>query len=253
MTRPSEPRTPRLYHAFSPGLALGLAITAWVSMLGVGSLLLRAGAPLHVAMATGQLAMLVPPALALWLVPRPPAAIGLTRPRAPLLVGAVLVGATAWYLNLRLVELLEIPTGDGRLFDQLVEVPSLWGVLLAVAVVPAICEEVVFRGVLLRAFAARLPPAAAVIGSAAIFAIYHVRPIQMLPTFTLGVVFAVIALRGRSIVPSVLAHFLNNALALIVARGELPALTAAMETRSPLVLGGFAVACGAGVWVVARR
>ncbi len=75
-----------------------------------------------------------------------------------------------------------------------------------------------FRGVLARGFATRLPLPFAVLASAALFSAYHMSPVQALPTFVLGAMLAVVAIRGGSIVPTMLAHAINNAIAIVATR-----------------------------------
>lgn len=91
------------------------------------------------------------------------------------------------------------------------------GVLLAVAVLPALMEELLFRGVLLSGMRSwRALEATLVCG--ALFALYHQNPAQTLYQFCCGTVFAWVALRSGSILPTVLSHFLNNATILILTK-----------------------------------
>ena len=71
------------------------------------------------------------------------------------------------------------------------------------------------------------------------FSIYHGKPVQMLPTFTLGLVLGVLALRAGSILPSVIAHFLNNAMAIVVQRQESEPLSRGLAEHPHLALAGF--------------
>ena len=97
----------------------------------------------------------------------------------------LLMGASAWYLNLRLMEILPIRSEDNRLVE-LIDRPSTAVVLVAVALAPAICEEVLFRGVLVRGLATRFIVPFAILIAALIFSLYHLRIVQLVPTFTLG-------------------------------------------------------------------
>ncbi len=203
--------------------ALGITVAAWASLLVVSLLGVAAGLVGVAALALGQLCLVAVPVLAARIAKRGPAALGLSRPRWQHVVGAVLVGLGAWNINLALVSLLPVPEHQTRLLQQLIDRPSLPVALIAIAVVPAICEEVVFRGVLLRGLASRLYAPVAVVLSAMAFAVYHLNPIQMLPTLLLGLAFGTIALRAGSSLPTMLAHALNNTFALLVARGDVPA------------------------------
>ena len=57
---------------------------------------------------------------------------------------------------------------------------------------------------------------AAVLASAGLFALYHQSPAQTIYQFICGACFALIALRSGSILPTVVSHFVNNALILIL-------------------------------------
>lgn len=91
------------------------------------------------------------------------------------------------------------------------------GVLFVVAVLPAVFEEIMFRGVLLNGLKS-FGKTGAVLLCGALFALYHQNPAQTLYQFCCGVAFALIALRAGSILPTVLSHFLNNALILTLAK-----------------------------------
>ena len=91
------------------------------------------------------------------------------------------------------------------------------GVMITVAVLPALFEEIVFRGVLLDGLKTFGEWGAALI-CGALFAIYHQNPAQTVYQFCCGVAFALVALRAGSILPTVLSHFLNNAFILILTK-----------------------------------
>lgn len=84
------------------------------------------------------------------------------------------------------------------------------GAILAIAVLPAVFEELIFRGVLLDGLHS-FGEAGAALVCGALFALYHQNPAQTLYQFCCGVAFALVALRSGSILPTVVSHFLNNA------------------------------------------
>ena len=69
--------------------------------------------------------------------------------------------------------------------------------LFLMAVTPAVCEEMLFRGPILRGFATRFSPAGAAILTGLLFGLYHGDVWRFLPTAVLGVMLSAIALRGR--------------------------------------------------------
>lgn len=114
---------------------------------------------------------------------------------------------------------LELPSMDGFGFI---------GVLFVVALVPAVFEEVIFRGLLLdgmRSFGT----VGAVLLNGALFALYHQNPAQTIYQFCCGTAFAFMAIRAGSILPTVVSHFINNALILTLTKYNL-------TTFSPTVL-----------------
>lgn len=102
------------------------------------------------------------------------------------------------------------------------------GVLLVVAVLPAVFEEIIFRGVLLKGLES-FGKTGSVLLCGALFAIYHQNPAQTLYQFCCGAAFALVALKSGSVLPTVLSHFLNNAAILILTK-------AGVTEYSPTVL-----------------
>jgi sodium transport system permease protein len=91
----------------------------------------------------------------------------------------------------------------------------VWQLLLYVAVLPAICEELAFRGVLLSGLRRKLRPGRLVIGIGVIFGLFHVTLYRLAPTAALGMVLTAIALMTGSIFPGMLLHAGNNALSVL--------------------------------------
>lgn len=88
-------------------------------------------------------------------------------------------------------------------------------VIFVVAVLPACFEELFFRGVLFRGLK-KFGGAGAVLTCAALFSLYHQSPAQTWYQFVCGACFALVAWRSGSILPTVLSHFLNNALIIVL-------------------------------------
>lgn len=91
---------------------------------------------------------------------------------------------------------------------------ELVGVVLATAVVPAIVEELLFRGVLTRAFLGRSNLLALSVPSA-MFAIFHLEPTQVAGTFVLGLGFGLARLYTDSVLTSIFCHLVYGSYVLI--------------------------------------
>lgn len=88
--------------------------------------------------------------------------------------------------------------------------------LLVMAVIPALFEESLFRGVILGNIRGEAGELNSVFLTGMCFALFHASAVQTLYQFICGCVFALLALRARSLVPCMLAHFLNNAAIIIL-------------------------------------
>ncbi|QDT69127.1 ABC-2 family transporter protein [Planctomycetes bacterium MalM25] len=99
------------------------------------------------------------------------------------------------------------------------DAPIAW-VLLLLALLPAVCEEITFRGVVLSGLRKSLGTAGGILVTAAIFAATHTVLQQSLGAFPLGVALGVIAVRSRSLIPCVLFHAVYNGLTLVTDRNR---------------------------------
>lgn len=113
------------------------------------------------------------------------------------------------------------------------------GALLAVAVLPAVCEELFFRALLQRGLDTKLPRAGVWI-AAAIFAGAHLRlealPALLLIGLTLGYL-----MRRRGLLCAMLFHGLYNAAVLVLSSGEAQVDIVAM------------LLCAVAFWLALRR
>lgn len=93
---------------------------------------------------------------------------------------------------------------------------ALMANLLIIAVIPAIGEELLFRGVFQRLFISLTKsPHIGIIITAVIFSALHLQFLSFLPRFILGVMFGYIVHWSSSLWPAILAHFINNSLAVL--------------------------------------
>ena len=150
-----------------------------------------------------------------------------------------------------------------RILALFAAVPT-WAAWLLIAVLPAVCEELFFRGWMLSAFAGGRPAprraAVAVVVQAACFAAFHLLPERMPQTFALGILLGWITLRSSSLLPAVLGHLAHNSVPLaIYALAADPAAARQAGDASPALPSGIvagAVGCLAVavtvVWLATR-
>jgi sodium transport system permease protein len=159
--------------------------------------------------------------------------LGLHRPRLRTLGAAFLMGVSAWY---PLVALTRVESGTPspqnealeKAFEQLLGgEQSLLLILFVIALSPAVCEELLFRGLIMRSMVGRFRTRTVVVVTALLFGALHLYASRFVPTTVLGVLCAFLALRGHSILPAMLFHFLNNGTAVVLARFQwsLPGIT----------------------------
>ncbi len=128
----------------------------------------------------------------------------------------------------RVVELLGLNAGGIRL-----AIPTVWHFLayiVSTALLPAIFEEVLFRGILLNCFAG-MKRLVAVLISSLLFSIYHQSFTQLIYQFIYGVALAYLALSAKSVIPCIVAHFINNFTVLLLAY-----LNLSVDLFNPLIL-----------------
>ena len=231
---------------FCFGLILALR---WLSF-GMGtnqSLLTRTG--------IAQLAFVATPPLfmALLLTTRPRQGLALRAPPwwswlVALLLGALVVlplaELTAWIVR-QFPVLTELLRQYNPLLSELegLAKESAWSRLLAfvvLALLPALCEEVAFRGFILSALARAFRPWTAILLSAFLFSLYQMNVFQFLPHFVLGVVLGLLAVRSGSVSPPMLFRLVYNGLLIA------PGLLGQTPGGSEIGLGG-----GPGAWRVA--
>ncbi len=88
--------------------------------------------------------------------------------------------------------------------------------LILMALLPAIFEELVFRGILLNGLRKGLSDISALFISALMFALMHGSIQQLVYPFALGLVLGWLAMRTGSTFTSMLVHFLNNTIVIII-------------------------------------
>ncbi len=127
---------------------------------------------------------------------------------------------------------------------------SLPATVFALAITPAICEEMLFRGYLQRQFERSLGAAGGIVVTGILFGLYHFRLSQAIPLAMLGVYLGFLVWRTGSIWVVVIIHFLNNGFAIaansyVAANPDLGIKDIdAMAVPWPLVVGGALILAG---------
>lgn len=170
----------------------------------------------------------------------------LNTPRWTNWLAAVLLGVSLWTAAHELVLLtqrLGLITLDSEKLDR---AQTLLGelrgvalpiVLSALALVPAVCEEMFFRGYLFAAFSNRSTPRTTIVSSAVVFGLFHVVVTdalaieRLLPSTMLGLVLGLMRHRSGSLWPGIVLHACHNGL-----------LTSASYFQPQLAAAGWGVA-----------
>ncbi len=159
------------------------------------------------------------------------------RPAGSQVAGALLLIAGAmplgWFLAWAQGFVLPVPWDMLEGLEDLITAEStsrlVW-LLALLALTPAICEEMVFRGVLLAGIRGRASAVRVAAFNGLVFGVFHISfesAFRFLPTAWLGFVLAWAVLSTRSIWVGVLMHFVNNGS--IVVMASIPALRAWLE------------------------
>jgi len=114
-------------------------------------------------------------------------------------------------------------------FKQFQQVPFLL-TFSVVALLPGICEELFFRGFLLRGIRKKLANRESVILVGILFGTFHLDPYRFLPVTLLGIMFGYLVVKTGSILPGMIAHMTNNTLAILISY----AAPAFQEHKPPL-------------------
>jgi len=203
-----------------PREALALVALSFAALATVGSALAARGLGGTVA---AELSCVVLPTV-LWIRLRrvPPTALGagLARPSLGAAVGGLVAGAAAFYLvavaeHVWLDRVWPTPPELREAMQRLV-IPAegarpLAVDLLALALVPAVAEELLFRGVVYGAVRPRLGTVGAVVATAILFGVYHGSIYRFAPALLGGLCLGVVRAASGALLPAVAFHFANNA------------------------------------------
>jgi membrane protease YdiL (CAAX protease family) len=222
--------------ALHPALSLALAVLGVALMFGAAAPLapllsgagLESGDVLRAQIALGSVLLLLPTLLGVLAVrgasSRAILALGSLPQRR--LALSVLLGAALWMGSIGLMEmqaLLWPPSPEYleafRTIHRALAPEGPFDALVSVAVIallPALSEEVVVRGVLLPSLVRWRGPVFAVVGSSMLFALMH-DPYRYAFTLAVGLVLGVLRLRAGSLWSPIVAHATLNTLTFLIA------------------------------------
>ena len=202
----------------------------------------------------------------------------LAMPGGRFVVAAILIGISAWVpaheLNALQARWLGVPEAvlqSAAVMEQALQAMSPAVVVLLIALIPAFCEEILFRGFLLSGLRGQIGRGAAIATSAAMFGAFHFFLFKFPTTAALGAVLGYLCWQSRSIWPAIIAHALHNGLGvstvffpqwqgwlgieMVTDRGSTETLQALEVLQRhlplPVIIGG-CVVCIVGLLLVSR-
>ncbi len=87
--------------------------------------------------------------------------------------------------------------------------------LILIAIVPAVCEELLFRGYIFDSFKGKRGKVAAVIISSVLFSVIHFDMYKIAPIFIMALAFGYITAKTDSVLIPMIFHFVNNSMAVV--------------------------------------
>ena len=89
-------------------------------------------------------------------------------------------------------------------------VPEFIFIVFVIALTPAICEEFLFRGMILKNMEKATKALNAILMTGILFAVFHFNPFNLIPLVVLGYYLTFVTYYSGSIFTSMICHFLNN-------------------------------------------
>ena len=158
-------------------------------------------------------------------------------------IASIATVATAFMADSLNGLLPEAPEWFEKAMEQIMDAP-VWITLISVSVFAPLFEEWLCRGLILRGLLQKTSPAAAIVVSAAFFAVLHMNPWQALPAFLLGLLFGYVYYRTGSLKLTMLMHCANNTLAVIFSKApQLKDAETFMDVLSPWAYWCIFTAC----------
>lgn len=116
---------------------------------------------------------------------------------------------------INMISSLFVENGVSETLTRTVESNSLIVNLLVIALLPAVVEEIIFRGLIFNGYKKRNPFKAALL-SAFLFGLIHMNINQFSYAFVIGILFALLTYVTGSVIPSIIAHFIVNGTSVVL-------------------------------------
>lgn len=152
-----------------------------------------------------------------------------------------------------MLAILDIDMGRYRDIQEIIFAADPVIVVITVAIVPGICEELIFREVIQPATTYALGAVAGIVYTSALFAVVHLVPIQVGVAFSFGLLFGYLRYRTGSVYPAILAHVAANAMVAAYGRttSHLPEAVPATGIAVTMIAAGVMLVTG-GILFVER-
>ncbi len=165
-----------------------------------------------------QICLILCPALAFLRYTKSPVweTLSFKRPSPRYVIAAISLGFSTVVLSMLIlsVQTKFLPYSEeyAKQMQLMVMPPGrpLWQIILVAAVMPAICEEIFFRGVLQGILRKNLPKEKLIVVIGILFGVFHLSMFRILPTGLLGILLAYLTLASGSIFPSMCLHLMHN-------------------------------------------
>lgn len=132
------------------------------------------------------------------------------------------------------------------------------GILLGfifIGITPSICEELLFRGYMFRAFEKSTRIVTAIVVTSIIFSMFHLDIMGFLPRMFLGLLLAYVTWTSNSLYPAMLGHLINNG-GIVIASGLNPEImenTPGPDSELPWLLIGLSFVVTPGVLYLMKK
>lgn len=180
---------------------------------------------------TEYLLLLAPILLILWFIRVDIVkTLNLHMPRPGVIIGTLLIAPSCLIVLIQVGvwqnKILPLPEEFARFAELLFDIgDSSWGLpalFFVVAVSPAICEEALFRGVLISGLRPRMPQWAVIVIVGVLFGLFHLSVYRFVPTGLIGMVLTYLVIRSGSILPGVIGHLIVNGSSVLLQTEHVP-------------------------------